>query len=389
MQKENVTKIPIEKNPLKRDTFLFYRSNSLLHHKDISNYNHEHRIRLDPSGESKMMDIRNQIPTNKIQDCYTKTNHLNYKYTNNANEKAIFQANINRHIKRQRTQNLLRKDKNIKRICHNKNNELRAILENSKLKLKNDLTQIIKDALKFSKNNNPIKSMLPRSLSQIESILEKENDDKPLSPNKMSVRKKKEFLYLIGVDIDNANADNVDIDINKCWDYILKLSKGRKIEDLLRYKVVNEIMSMTEKKSSEKAKHIYQKIDFYKKKLEQKKLEEIRRKKMEEEEEKKRQEEELSKNKKKRFSSQPKVKYDTKFKKKILKRENTFVPKSAKNRIKYNAYQDVNKIIDFIDKSKRNSQSKVYKSHFMNIQMTKDINNSLQNLIKKNEIVYK
>lgn len=136
MQKENVKKIPIEINPLKRDTFLYYRSNSLLHHKDISNYNYEHRIRLDPSGESKMMDIRNQIPTNKIQDIYTKTNHLNYKYTKNANEKAIFQGNINRHIKRQRHQNLLRKDKNIKRICQIKNNELKAILENSKLKLK-------------------------------------------------------------------------------------------------------------------------------------------------------------------------------------------------------------------------------------------------------------
>ena len=389
MQKENVKNIPIEINPLKRDTFKYYRSNSLLHHKDISNYNYEHRIRLDPAGESKMMDIRNQIPTNKIQDCYTKTNHLNYKYTKNANEKAIYQGNINRHIKSQRHQNLLRNDKHIKRICQDKNNELKAILENSKLKLKNELTQIIKDAIRFSKNNNPIKSMLPRSLSGIEKVLETEADDKPLCSNKMSLRKKKEFLYMIGVDIDRANENNVDIDINKCWNYILKLSRGRKIEDLLRYKVVNEKMSMTEKKSSEKAKKIYQKIDFYKKKLEKKRLEEIRKKKMEEEEEKKRREEEKLKNKKKKFSSQPKISYDTKFKKKILKRETSLIPNSAKNRIKYNAYQDVNKIIDFIDNSKTNSQSKTYKTHFLNIQFTKDINNSLQNLIKKNDIVYK
>lgn len=118
-------------------------------------------------------------------------------------------------------------------------------------------------------------------------------------------------------------------------------------------------------------------------------MEEIRKKKIEEEEEKKKQEEELLKNKKKKFSSQPKVKYDTKFKKKILKRETSFIPKSAKNRIKYNAYQDVNKIIDFIDNSKKDSQSKAYKTHYLNILFTKDINNSLQNLIPKNEIVYK
>jgi len=72
-----------------------------------------------------------------------------------------------------------------------------------------------------------------------------------------------------------------------------------------------------------------------------------------------------------------------------LKRETSLIPNSAKNRIKYNAYQDVNKIIDFIDNSKTNSQSKTYKTHFLNIQFTKDINNSLQNLIKKNDIVYK
>lgn len=411
MQKENVKNIPIEINPLKRDTFKYYRSNSLLHHKDISNYNYEHRIRLDPAGESKMMDIRNQIPTNKIQDCYTKTNHLNYKYTKNANEKAIYQGNINRHIKSQRHQNLLRNDKHIKRICQDKNNELKAILENSKLKLKNELTQIIKDAIRFSKNNNPIKSMLPRSLSGIEKVLETEADDKPLCSNKMSLRKKKEFLYMIGVDIDRANENNVDIDINKCWNYIFKLSRGRKIEDLLRYKVVNEIMNITEKKSAEKAKKIYEKLDIYKKYMAGKKNEENRRKKLEEEKMKqtlKTNTKEYIKLKIQKSLSQPKIfteqlniediknknkrnikRRNIKKDRKKMKRCESEIENNKKNVMRLDSYNDVNKIIDFIDNSKSNSQSKLCRGHFANIQMTKNINTSLQKMITKNDITCK
>ena len=402
---ENKKYYPIERNPLKKGIFLHVKSNSLLHHKDISNYNYEHRIKLNPSGEYRTMDIRNQIPTNKIEDNYTKSKMV-YKNKNikDANEKAIFQSKIEFHLEKQKHQNLLRRDKNIKKTCDIKNKELKEILKNKKNKLKNDLIQIIKDALKFSENNDPLKSMIPNYIIEIVEQLQKEQKKEELTlpkNKKKSVRQKNEFLYLLGVDVDNLSADNVNIDFDKSWNYILKLSKGRKIEDILRYKVVNEIMSIAEKKSSKKAKEVYDKLDMYKKYLAKKKLEEIRRKKMEEEEERKKEEEEERKKKESKVNikslSQPKLlnfnKNNEKInsyngRKKIPKSGSSDISKSAKNLIKLNAYNDVNKIIDFIDKSKRNSQSKICKEHFLNIQSTKSMNNSLQKMLQKNEIKY-
>ena len=60
-----------------------------------------------------------------------------------------------------------------------------------------------------------------------------------------------------------------------------KIAKGRKIEDVLRFKVVNTIMRVTERKSSEKARKIYEKLEIYKKYMHAKKQEEKRRKKLE------------------------------------------------------------------------------------------------------------
>ena len=88
--KEYKRLIPREKNILKKGIFSTNHSNSQNHIKDISNYNYEHRIRLNPLGEDKSMEIRHQIPTNKIHDLYIKSNILYYQNKNmkNAYEKA-------------------------------------------------------------------------------------------------------------------------------------------------------------------------------------------------------------------------------------------------------------------------------------------------------------
>ena len=69
-------------------------------------------------------------------------------------------------------------------------------------------------------------------------------------------------------------------------------------------------MNITEKKSAEKAKKIYEKLEIYKKYMEGKKKEEIRRKKREEEKEKKALKantKEFIKQKMKKSLSQPKI----------------------------------------------------------------------------------
>lgn len=55
-------KIPKEINIQKKDICKTYRSNSQFHYKDISNFNYEDRIRLNPLGESKNFELRNHFP---------------------------------------------------------------------------------------------------------------------------------------------------------------------------------------------------------------------------------------------------------------------------------------------------------------------------------------
>ena len=420
---------PKEKNTQKRDIFSLYRSNSQNHYKNISDFSYEHRIKLNPLGEHKTMDIRNQIPTSHIHDSFIKLDYLNYKTRNNKNayENADIESKINSHLKKQKYQNLLENEKDIKQLCIDKNKEIKKQFVNKKNKLKEQLTTIIKDALKFSNKNNPVRAMLPDNINEIVEKAKKETQDLSLTLNishiskisrasSVGIRssiKKNEFLNLLGVDVENLNVNNVNIDIDKCWNYIVQLSKGRKIEDILRYKVVNEIMSITEKKSSEKAKKLYEKLNIYKKYMARKKYEEKLRKKLEEEKKKniflKTNTKEFIKSKMKRSLSQPKMfnkelnledKKNKKRRPDIRKRniktdrtkmkrcesENTNMQKKV---IRFNAYNDINRIIDFIDHSRNNSQSKICREHFANIQMAKDFNNSMPKMINKNYITYK
>ena len=293
--KEYKKLIPKEKNTQKKGIFLSYRSNSQNHYKDISNYNFEHRIKLNPSGEDKSMEIRHNIPTNKIHDLYVKSNILYYKNKSmrNAYEKAELQSKISCQIKKQNHQNLLQKEKNIKKFCKDKNREIKKVFNNKKSRLKQELTRIIKDTLSFSKKNNPIRSMLPDNINEIIEKVKKETQDLSQTLNISRISKiskvssigvrsglqKKDFLNMLGVDVENLNSNNINIDIDKCWNYVHKFARGRKIEDILRYKVVNEIMNITEKKSSEKAKKIYEKLDIYKNYMSGKKYQEKKKKK--------------------------------------------------------------------------------------------------------------
>ena len=426
MNEELKSIIPEEKNSLKKDIFFSFRSNSHNHYKDISNYNYEHRIKLDPLGEGKTMDIRQQVPLSHIHDYFIKSSYFSNKNKDakNAYEKADIQSIISYHLKKQKHQTLLKNEKLISKKCKKKSEELKKSFEQKKLKLKDQLTLIIKDALRFCEKNNAVRAMLPDNINEIVEKAKKETQDLSLTLNMSHISRisgmssvgikrdmqKIEFLHLLGVDLENLNADNVNIDIDKCWNYILRLSKGRNVEDILRYKVVNEIMNITEKKSSEKAKKIYEKLEIYKKYMEGKKCKENFRKKKEEERKQKelmmnckdyikkkmqkslsqkqcfnremtREERrlEIQRNKKNRSK-----KFNKKDKNKSESEKN---PYKRKNVIRLDAYKDVNKIIDFIDNSKNNSQSLLCKNHFNNIQLAKNINSSMQ--MNNNDIICK
>ena len=402
-----------EKNIQKRDFNCLYRSNSQMHYKCISNNNYENRIRLNPSGEYNTHDIRYHVPVTHIRhyleksDCFSRSNSSMTSFDN-----AEAESKIASHIQKQKYQKLLEKDKQINHLCQKKNKEIQEEINKKKEKLKKELTRIINDALLFSKKNNSVKSMLPENINEIVEKAKKETQDMSLSLNisnlskisSITADKKKpkkiEFLSLIGVDVENMKYNHININIDKAWKFIKRISKGRNIEEILRFKVVNAIMSMTEKKASEKARQIYDKLKIYKNYMNKKKEDEKKRKQMEEEEKFKellnKNPKELIRQKMVKSLSQAKVfnKLDnTKEKevkeKKLRKSQSVALLPRNKTITKYNSYRDVDKIINFIDSSNKNSQSQFCKEHFLNIQMTKEMDLNRKNILTKNEIYLK
>ena len=73
------------------------------------------------------------------------------------------------------------------------------------------------------------------------------------------------------------------------------------------------------------------------------------------------------------------------FRKKKIREQEEESPKKVV--IKLNAYRDVDKIISFIDNSRKNSQSKYCKDHFKNIKGTKTMDQYMKNIVNKNSIV--
>ena len=71
---------------------------------------------------------------------------------------------------------------------------------------------------------------------------------------------------------------------------------------------------------------------------------------------------------------------------KRIESASNIIPESHKKFKRLNAYNDVTKIINFIDNSKKNSQSKICRTHFANIQIAKNMNKTLQKMIHKNDI---
>ena len=155
--------------------------------------------------------------------------------------------------------------------------KIRWNIFSSNFKVYDDKDNLIEEIIynfNFKGWNGPtkLKILLPKT---------EKNNKRPWNKNK---NKKIEFLSLIGVDVENMTYNHININIDKAWKFIKKLAKGRNIEEILRYKVVNSIMSMTEKKASEKARRIYEKLEIYKNYMNKKKEEERKKKQKEEEE---------------------------------------------------------------------------------------------------------
>ena len=161
-------------------------------------------------------------------------NSNNTQMNLSAYEKADIESNIASQLKSKKYQNILQKDKNITYYLTTENSDLKKQINEKKLKLKDELNKIINESLSLSKSIN---------LSKNYSI------DKKLKKNESqnNIRtKNKKFLEILGINIEfNENQNMINIDIDKAWKYINKLSKGKNnIDDILKQKIVNNVLNL-------------------------------------------------------------------------------------------------------------------------------------------------
>jgi hypothetical protein len=275
------------------------RSNSLFHYKSVANQEYNSRISLDPEGEKKLF-LNYQITPGHVFNVFHKTNFLEENKSLRASERANLQTEINSHIKKQKYQVLLEKDSHINNLCHKKNKEIKDEFDARKLRLKNNLTQLIKESLIFAKNNSPIGAMLQPEVAEFldkkkieldnslisysfestkDNTQKRPKTDRSKTVKKIQKKKKNEFLRLIGVDVENLSLNNINLDIDKAWNYILRWGKGRDVEEILRLKVVNAIMALTEQNAAGKVRHINDKYKIYKQHKERQRQEMLKKKK--------------------------------------------------------------------------------------------------------------
>ena len=244
-------------------------SNSRFFYKDLTSNNYEHRIKLNPENETNI-DLLSNAPVNQTQMKVIKE----FPTTEpNAFEKADAEAEITAQIAKHKYQNLLLKEKDINNVVANRNKALRKEKKNEKEDMKFILEQIIKDSLMFSKKHNPIKSMLPTSIGEMIKKVKEDNIDISIGSvniSNQSIGKynENEFLTSLGVDVHNLDPENVNVNIDKAYEYIDKWgnNSNRDLKQVLRYKVVNQIMSVEEKKASQKVNAINKKLNQYKRK---------------------------------------------------------------------------------------------------------------------------
>ena len=385
------------------------RSNSLLHYYASNNKHNNKKIKLDLLTDYiGNADMRSNIPIGHIKDSACKVDYIEEQLTtDSALNKADHQSQIRDFIKTQKYQLLLEKDKAITEMCIDQNKIIKSELDKRKLFLKNSLTKLIKSSLLYAKKNSPINSMLPKDIDEIIQYAKNEtNEGDPFNLNQSAISKtslnsgneskrkkdKNEFLSLLGVDVENLSSSNVNIDIDKAWDFVSRWARGRNVDEILRYKVVNSIMSICERKASEKVKKVYEKLNIYREIMRKKKREEIRKKK---EEERKRLEELRNKNPRELIRqrmatsvSKPQ-KFETSLSNKKAYRKKKKHLTEKKPIIKYDAYKDVDLILGFIDNSARNSNSKLSRVHYANIKTMKNMDQNLEKMMMYNGIFYK
>jgi hypothetical protein len=373
-------------------------SNSTFYYKDKTSK--EDRIKLSHQFESKL-ENRHNIMTYLQPHAAIKSEPETY----NAFDKALSEANkVQEHLK-QKKSILENKREKIEGFVEDRNKMLREKLEREKKELEIVLIRIIKDALKFSKESTPMISMMPGKLTNAINQIKEERGllnisatslNLSLNSNKSNTSIKKyesnAFLKALGLDLKNLNPDNIKIDIEKAYSFIKNWKvKNEDISQVIRFKVVNEIMNVEERRSAQKIKKINTKINMYldkrknhfNKKDSSHSISTIDKNNLSNTSyfDKKINRSESRSITKLKKSGSPVKSLSHGKRNKILSKETV-----KKKKILLNAYRHVDKLVGYINQSDELKNNKPLITHFNNIQTNKQYDNITRRLINKNKI---
>lgn len=276
-------------------------SNNHYIYKDETKYEDKHKIFID-DGTEKNVYLGPNKPIYHVTN-YSSKKHVNNKQENSAFEKAVKESEKNQNYHDYKFLKTENKRELIKEIVIERNKNIKEKLEIEKKTLQETLTRIIKDSLKFTKENNPIISMMPNKITNaINEVKEKKkikNMDSNINNNtnnystlgisfnlsqlssNSSGHKKYEssaFLKALGLDLDNLSPDNIKINIDEAYEFIKKWKISRSdVNEIIRMKVVNEIMNVEERRSVQKMKKLNEKYENYIKYKRDKEINEINR----------------------------------------------------------------------------------------------------------------
>ena len=387
----------------KRDLFI---SNAQFRYKDITSFNYKNRIKLNPENEPNLF-----LPVNAASHHFRQ--NIIREHPHNYNKNAFSDADIQIEVTDKRNKNkkdiFLQKEKFFNKIITDRNSKIQGKIEEEKKYLKIELTRIIKDALIFCRKNHIMSSMLPNNLNEI--IAKAKEDTKTLTLSNSSINltqttrkstrsvqkyESNAFLKALGIDLVNLNPDNISINIDKAYEFVKKWKHNRNVNQILRYKVINEIMSVEEKRTSKKVEFLNQQLKIIKdKKREEKQrqknlLEEALRSEKPREKIKRKMMQSLlmvhdfsdKKNKPVIELRQP---YSEKKKRPRTNKSKNDIHKKKKL-VRYNSYDNLDNILNFIQKSNTLRENEPIRTHFLNLDYNKKINQAYNELKKRNRI---
>ena len=255
----------------KGDPFI---SNAQFRYKDITSFNYKNRIKLNPENEPNLFLPANTASHHFKQNIVREHPH---NYNKNAFSDADIQTEVTDKHNKDKKNIFLQKDKFFNKIITDRNTKIQSKIDEEKNYLKTELTRIIKDALIFCRKNHIMTSMLPNNLSEI--ISKAKEDTKTLNLSMSSVNltqttrkstrssqkyESNAFLRALGIDLTNLHPDNININADKAYEFVKKWKHDRDVNQVLRYKVINEIMSIEEKRTSKKVEMLNQQLKIIK-----------------------------------------------------------------------------------------------------------------------------